>query len=33
MNRFGWKQLLFIVPMIIVVLLLTNRQNRILLTR
>ncbi|MDH3354294.1 MAG: LPS export ABC transporter periplasmic protein LptC [Chromatiales bacterium] len=26
MNRFGWKQLLFIVPTIVVVLLLTNRQ-------
>jgi len=26
MSRFGWRQLLFIVPIIIVVLLLTNRQ-------
>lgn len=26
MNRFGWRQLLFIVPIIVAVLLLTNRQ-------
>jgi len=26
MSRFGWKQLLFIIPIIIVVILLTNRQ-------